>query len=410
VFVSNSGSIPKRKPNKPQATCLDLSQNIVRRARVLASLATAADAFEGNEYTVVYFGNETSYIRALKSALIGFEMVVASTNNVAVENISRDLPKVDSLREPWRSETYLQSVAYKVAAQRNERKFVKLASGDVPWGLISCVLGKSRNRSTFKERFVFMEDKREKELIPAETPDPQTIIQWIDNYQGPSFSQAKKRFRLAEHAVSTKLEGLEALAELLSNPINLSKEAFVAGEANSLGECRRELQCIQKRIDEMIAKGAELDERYASVKEHERLLDRITPGIWTKLFRRAEARTHEQQIRENASEQRAILREIDRLRHHIRDLRKQGKDAESACSAAENALQDKQQIWTSKKTELEDLRREFDGIKPLTNAAELETAKVQKEGLWHDRELAALRTDLLGAALSLHEAWLAEVG
>lgn len=386
------------------------AENIVRRARVLASLPTAADAFEGSDYTVVHFGNETSNIRALRSALIGFEMVVASTNNVAVENISRDLPKRDSLRKPWRSERYLQSVAYKVAAQRNERKFVKLASGDVPWGLISCVLGKSRNRSTFKERFVFMEDKREKGLIPAETPDPQTIIQWIDSYQGPSFSQAKKRFRLAEEAVSAKLEGLERFADSLSNPINLSEEAFVAGEANSLGECRRELQRIQKRIDEMIAKGGGLDERYSSVKEHERLLDRMTPGIWTKLFRRAEARTHEQQIRENASEQRAILREIDRLRNHIRDLRKQGEVAEGACSAAANALQERQEIWTSKKTELEDLRREFDGIKPLMNAAELETVEVQKAGLWHDRELAALRTKLFGAALSLHEAWLAEVG
>ena len=124
----------------------------------------------------------------------------------------------------------------------------------------------------------------------------------------------------------------------------------------------------------------------------------MTPGIWTKLFRRAEARTHEQQIRENASEQRAILREIDRLRNHIRDLRKQGEVAEGACSAAANALQERQEIWTSKKTELEDLRREFDGIKPLMNAAELETVEVQKAGLWHDRELAALRTKLFGAA------------
>lgn len=94
---------------------------------------------------------ETSNIHALKSALIGFEMVVASTNNVAVENISRELPKRDSLREPWRSERYLQSVAYKIAAQRNERKFVKLASGDVPWGLFSCVLGKSKIVSTVPE-------------------------------------------------------------------------------------------------------------------------------------------------------------------------------------------------------------------------------------------------------------------
>jgi AAA domain-containing protein len=386
------------------------AENIVRRARVLASLPTAAGAFEGSEYTVVHFGNETSNIRALKSGLVGFEMVVASTNNAAVVNISRDLPKRDSLREPWLSERYLQSVAYKVAAQRNERTFVKLASGDVPWGLISCVLGKSRNRSIFKERFVFMEDAREKELIPSETQLPQTIVQWIDSYKGPSFSQAKKRFQSAENAVSAKLARLERLAELLSNPINLSEEAFVAGEAIALGDCRRELQRIQKRIDEMIAEGGELDERYSSVKEQERLLDRMAPGIWTKLFQRAEARTHEQQIRENASEQRAILREKDRLNNHIRDLHKQGEHARSACSAAESALQKKREIWTSKKAELEDLRREFEGIYSLTNAAELETAEVQKAGLWHNRELAHLRTKLFVAALSLHEAWLAEVG
>jgi hypothetical protein len=59
---------------------------------------------------------------------------------------------------------------------------------------------------------------------------------------------------------------------------------------------------------------------------------------------------------------------------------------------------------------LDDLCREFGGIESLADAAELETPAVQKAGLWHDREVARLRTKLFGAALSLHEAWLAEVG
>jgi hypothetical protein len=388
------------------------AENIVRRAKVLASLATAADAFEASEYTHVHFSDRTdaSKIRVLKPALTGFEMVVASTNNAAVENISVELPKCDSLSEPWRSQTYLQAVAYKVAAQKNEWSFVKLAPGDVPWGLISCVLGKARNRYNFKERFIFMADKREKELIPLETPNPQTVIQWIDNYQGPSFSAAKKQFRLAWDAVNEKLKRLARFAELHSNPINLSEGAFAADEVNALDHWRRENQRIQRQINEMVAKRSEVNERYSSLKEQERLLDRSAPGMWAILLRRAEARTHRQQIRENASEQRAILREMDRLQHDLGDLGKQGQNAANACSAAESALQKKRDIWASKTAELEDLRREFGRIEPFANAADLETADVQKKGLWHNQELAVLRTKLFAAALSLHEAWLAEVG
>ena len=388
------------------------AENIVRRAKVLASLATAADAFEASEYTHVHFSDKTDAIkvRVLKPALTGFEMVVASTNNAAVENISVDLPKRDSLREPWRSQKYLQAVAYKVAAQKNEWRFVKLAPGDVPWGLISCVLGKARNRYRFKERFIFMADKREKELVPSETPKPQTIIQWIDNYQGPSFSAAKEQFRLAEVAVSEKLERLAHFAELHSDPTNLSEDAFAADEINEFERWSREHQRIQKQISEMLAKESGLNERHSYLKEHERLLDRSAPGMWAKLLRRAEARRHRQQIRENASEQRAILHEKDRLTHALGGLRKQGENAANARSAAENALQSKRESWCLKKAELEGLRQEFGNIEPLANAAGIETAKVQKKGLWYDQELAVLRTKLFAAALSLHEAWLAEVG
>ena len=388
------------------------AENIVRRAKVLASFATAADAFEGSDYTHVYFSDETDArkIRALKPALTGFEMVVASTNNAAVENISCDLPKCDSLREPWRSQKYLQAVAYKVAAQRNEARFVKLAPGDVPWGLISYALGKARNRYNFKERFFFMEDTREKELVPSDAPHPQTIAQWIDNYQGASFSDAKRQFLSAEHAVNEKLERLERFAELHSNPNYLSENAFIVNEVDALNQRVRERQRIQRRIEEMVAEERDLNERYLSLKENERLLDRSKPGIWANLFRRVEVRTHNQEIRENASAQLAILRQRERLRHGLSDLRKQEENAANACFAAENAVLKKRQIWYSKKEELDDLCREFGGIEPLADAAELETPAVQKAGLWHDREVARLRTKLFGAALSLHEAWLAEVG
>lgn len=73
------------------------ADNIVRRARVLSSLKTARDAFGSSARRVIFSDRSTASISALIPALAGFEMVVASSNNAAVENISRDLPKRSSV-------------------------------------------------------------------------------------------------------------------------------------------------------------------------------------------------------------------------------------------------------------------------------------------------------------------------
>ena len=132
---------------------------VTRRARVLASLATPGDAF--TEPVEVEFRGESRPCRVqrLRTDLTGFEMVVASSNNSAVENLSRDLPKAKSLgrvgETPWRDEKgcpkigFLQTVAHNVAARKAKGGYAKFSSDDTPWGLIACALGKRRNRNSF---------------------------------------------------------------------------------------------------------------------------------------------------------------------------------------------------------------------------------------------------------------------
>jgi hypothetical protein len=122
-----------------------------------ASLNGAGDAFSAEKIRICFEDGHTSSIARLKPDIAGFEMVVASSNNAAVENISRDLPKRSSLKEPWLSSSYIQSVAHKIAAQKGNGSCEKLPENDVPWGLVSCMLGKTDNRRRFKERFAFNE-------------------------------------------------------------------------------------------------------------------------------------------------------------------------------------------------------------------------------------------------------------
>ena len=109
---------------------------IVRRARVLSCLGQAGEAFQLGSIPVRFSGDSNpTWVVKLKPELTGFEMVVASSNNPAIENISRDLPKAGkSLGASWSSASYLQSVAHKVAAQLDDGSFAKLQAHDVPWG------------------------------------------------------------------------------------------------------------------------------------------------------------------------------------------------------------------------------------------------------------------------------------
>ena len=90
---------------------------IVRRARVLADLHSPQDAFVGKQ-RIGFHDGKGAYVGRLCSKLTDYEMVVVSSNNTAVENLSRDLPKSKALgRTAWRDERgvakvqYLQTVA-----------------------------------------------------------------------------------------------------------------------------------------------------------------------------------------------------------------------------------------------------------------------------------------------------------
>jgi len=131
-------------------------ENVVKRARLLSNLAHAKDAFSDTKIKVRFSKAET-HIRELRSEFTGFEMVVASSNNAAVENISNDLPKRKQLGEAWADARYLQPVAHKIASQKDDGTFARLEAGDVPWGLISCVLGRAQNRRRFTQRFYYGE-------------------------------------------------------------------------------------------------------------------------------------------------------------------------------------------------------------------------------------------------------------
>lgn len=127
-----------------------LAHLISARATILAKLPGPIDALQKNK-TEVIVGTKTVYIRQLIPEITGYELLLASSNNHAVENISLELPRTDRLPHSFRNITYLSQIAalYRHVIEQSSRKATTETSSTEWWGLPTIPLGKKSNRTRF---------------------------------------------------------------------------------------------------------------------------------------------------------------------------------------------------------------------------------------------------------------------
>lgn len=132
-------------PGTGKTTLLrDLIAAIVTgRADVLATLRRASDGFVSKAPEACNGGGKKQAAYKLNPALYGFEIVVASSNNGAVENVTLELPQRDKIDESWLPEAeYFADLG-------------ELITEKPAWGLISGALGSKARRSKFVEGYFY---------------------------------------------------------------------------------------------------------------------------------------------------------------------------------------------------------------------------------------------------------------
>lgn len=387
------------------------AENITRRARLLANYERATDALCSDARLKVEFEgiNDTFYVAPLKPELTGFEMIVASSNNAAVENISRDLPKTKSLGAAS-DHTYLQSVAWRIAAQNNKGEFDTLHADDIPWGLISATLGKKNNRYLFADR-LSSQPQRPNEA-PPKGYDPrqhQNIWQWREHYTGLSFAAAKKKFSETDTAVNNRQKELTTLIDTLAELDGRDEHHYCQTEINANIQAQQHLNRIQDELTSHNQELVTLTEKLTDLREVERLLLQGRPVWWKRWINHAQARQHQLLLTDNRHAQIFALKEKLVLQSQLNRIRLNAEVAEAALGQAYRALNDKKKRWVFLQTTLSEIGTQFPQATGPANLNDLEHPDWQINGLWHDEKLNELRSELFASAMDLQQAWLAEV-
>jgi hypothetical protein len=115
-----------------------VSAVLVKRAKALFKFKDAEDAFEHSGK--MRLGNSFIHLYKLDDSLRGHEMLVASSNNKAVENISKELPRRSQIAEDIEELNYFKTLSDALAGEGEDAE---------TWGIIAAVLGNSKNRGAF---------------------------------------------------------------------------------------------------------------------------------------------------------------------------------------------------------------------------------------------------------------------
>lgn len=183
---------------------------IIERAKALYKFEKVDDAFK--HAGQIKLGNSFAHIYELDESIRGHEMLVASTNNKAVENVSRELPLKEQVADDIPDLNYFKTISDSLSDDN---------SGT--WGTIAAVLGNSQNRGKFvnkawwdyhsglKNYFRYVTGWRDFDIDEDENEITPKIIQECDPPE--DLEEAHERWLLAREEFDEKLINAQRLTK-----------------------------------------------------------------------------------------------------------------------------------------------------------------------------------------------------
>ncbi|MDT8445817.1 MAG: AAA domain-containing protein [bacterium] len=360
---------------------------IVERAKQLSLYKFPEMAFKKKTKTIAAYGNYSRVITPIDRALMGFEMLVASSNNNAVENISTELPSQKSLHEAF---SELPGADY-------FRSFAEQLFGDA-WGLVAVPLGKRANLQKFIQPFLFGDSRAD--------PPVDSFVQQLRQLgtEPEGWDEALKSFKEALEAEEQKTGQLEDIHQALCA---LEQHRQQASKAQGLVlRTKAERSQVEARWGDLKQQFSAcevlLDQTQAELEDHQS----NRPGLVFRLFR-----TKPYQQWQAGRQQ--LKGKLKARQSQSLELKNQSEQAGQADRQAQLAQEQAEQDWVWAQKQLAAIEskiqegRELLGPNlPDETFLDLSDEQKQVRSPWADEERNRLRSNLLIAAMALHREFL----
>lgn len=400
---------------------------VLDRSIAMAAFRDPQDAF--HHVTPISAGRGFLHLYALDESLRGHEIVVASSNNKAVENISREIPAVDAvasdLSPPLR---YFASVADRVLQGGKRREPVEAGRA---WGLAAAVLGNAANRREFVDAFWWdpqrsmhrylrgivdgwdpevggsrLEEEPVEPGMEDARPPEVLFLEGAPRDRGEALARwrsARKRFREALKRAEEERGRLESAHRAL-------RERSEAERA--VQEARERVEGLRLRIAAVVAEmePAERDLERARRRLSDAVADRealtsLRPGLFARLFRTARFRGWRERMADEVAAVREAREVEQAAEDHRRAISSERDELERRLRGAEANRKTREERLEEIRALLLEAQRDLGERLPDRRFWALPEEERQKLSPWLSERFQAARDDLFRACFELHRAF-----
>ena len=385
---------------------------VTQRAEAMTWFDDPASAFihSGEKLNA---GGAWQHLYRLDPRLRGFEILVASSNNKAVENVSAELPG-------------LQAVAEDAADLRYFKPLSDALREKETWGLVAAVLGNAANRARFRQTFWWDKEvglgtyllaaggtpqliqatdpetgartERRPRIIESEKP-PHDRVEALRRWQAARAGFAKALQRSRAH-----LDQLARVRDLTLSLPALAEAEFRAAEGLAAARETKHAAGWQEspaRDAAEVARG-HLSTAETRLTEH----DRERPGFFARLFRTQTARdwlASRVSLAHARDQARTVAAEAMRARAAADEGH---RTAEAALNLAQRALADVAARHAAARREVDAARERIGGAFADADFFGREHEVRQTSTPWLDAGGQRLRDDVFIASMRLHRAFI----
>lgn len=375
---------------------------VTERAKIMATFEDPDAAFKETGYRV-HFGDAFLNLYSIDEKLKGFEIVVASSNNKAVENVSVELPGRDAAAADSFDKGYFSTAARHIF-------------GDGAWGMISAVLGSAKNRGKFCKKFWWDKNyglqcylKHASGSPACNNNNKQQIPPIIQNENPPQnhrealqrWEEARQQFRQISRKVEACLAQVQKVHKLYAS--------ICQGHA-AIDRLRTKLLDLTVKLkaaeEELIPARRDLSEKQIAYKVAEECCCAISakkPGFFSRLFLRGRYRAWQKSHRE--AENKLQKAKDEQLKTNARVEELNSRKSKLTDTIREKNKHAQEISWNLEGDTAQYIRQAAQHAGVFVDADFFSKSHADRQTTppWLDAQTAKLRADLFESAMMLHK-------